>query len=94
MLVAGTIFVLGRMRSHNIVMRAIAKVPDPHTKPVLWLWWASPVAVLLLAGHVLELLVAFSAIKRYPGLLIDSIGLTLLFGFLHWLPLRKGGATQ
>ena len=49
-LVAGTIFVLGRMRSHNIVMRAIAKVPDPHTKPVLWLWWASPVAVLLLAG--------------------------------------------
>ena len=32
------------------------------------------VAVLLLAGHVLELLVAFSAIKRYPGLLIDSIG--------------------
>ncbi|MBK6451463.1 MAG: hypothetical protein KA760_00500 [Steroidobacteraceae bacterium] len=52
------------------------------------------VAVLLLAGHVLELLVAFSAIKRYPGLLIDSIGLTLLFGFLHWLPLRKGGATQ
>ena len=52
------------------------------------------VAVLLLAGHVLELLVAFSAIKRYPGPLIDSIGLTLLFGFLHWLPLRKGGAMQ
>ena len=52
------------------------------------------VAVLLLAGHVLELLAAFSAIKRHAGPLVDSIGLTLLFGFLHWLPLRKGGATQ
>jgi hypothetical protein len=36
----------------------------------------------------------FQCHQRYPGLLIDSIGLTLLFGFLHWLPLRKGGATQ
>ena len=47
------------------------------------------VALLLLAGHALELLVAFNAVKRYPGPLIDSIGLTLLFGLLHWLPLRK-----
>ena len=52
------------------------------------------VAVLLLAGHVLELLFAYSAVKRYPGPLVDSIGLTLLFGFLHWLPLRKGTETQ
>ena len=40
-------------------------------------------------GHAVELLVAFNAVKRYPGPLIDSIGLTLLFGLLHWLPLRK-----
>lgn len=46
------------------------------------------VALLLLAGHVLELLFAFGAIKRHPGPLVDSIGLTLLFGFLHWMPLR------
>ncbi len=51
------------------------------------------VAVLLLAGHVLELLFAYSAVKRHPGPLVDSIGLTLLFGFLHWLPLRKGTGT-
>jgi uncharacterized protein YhhL (DUF1145 family) len=46
-------------------------------------------AILLLAGHVLELLVAFRSIKRYPGPLVDSMSLTLLFGFLHWWPLRK-----
>jgi uncharacterized protein YhhL (DUF1145 family) len=46
-------------------------------------------AIVLLAGHVLELLVAFRSIKRYPGPLIDSMALTLLFGFLHWWPLRK-----
>lgn len=52
------------------------------------------VAVLLLAGHVLELLVAFGTIRRHPGPLGDSIGLTLLFGFLHWWPLRGSGGTQ
>ena len=46
-------------------------------------------AIVLLAGHVLELLIAFRSIKRYPGPLVDSMALTLLFGFLHWWPLRK-----
>jgi hypothetical protein len=35
-------------------------------------------------------LVAFKHIQRYPGPLIDSVALTLLFGFLHWLPLKQG----
>ena len=48
------------------------------------------VAVILVALHVLELLVAFKNIKRYPGPLIDSIALTLLFGFPHWKPLARG----
>jgi uncharacterized protein YhhL (DUF1145 family) len=47
------------------------------------------VAVILLAAHVLEMLFAFNSIKRYPGPLIDSIALALLFGFLHWKPLAK-----
>jgi uncharacterized protein YhhL (DUF1145 family) len=47
------------------------------------------VAVVLVAAHALELLVAFKAVQRHPGPLVDSIALTLLFGFLHWLPLRK-----
>ena len=49
-----------------------------------------PVAVVLLALHLLELLIAFKYVQRYPGPLIDSVALTLLFGFLHWLPLKKG----
>jgi uncharacterized protein YhhL (DUF1145 family) len=47
------------------------------------------VAVILLALHVLELLVAFKSVKRHPGPLVDSIALTLLFGFLHWRPLSR-----
>jgi len=39
---------------------------------------------------VLEVLIAFKYIQRYPGPLIDSVALTLLFGFLRWLPLKKG----
>jgi len=46
-------------------------------------------ALILVAAHVLELLVAFRSVKRYPGPLIDSIALTLLFGFLHWRPLGQ-----
>jgi hypothetical protein len=46
------------------------------------------VAAALLGLHVLEVLVAFQILKRYPGPLVDSIALTLLFGFLHWWPLR------
>lgn len=46
-------------------------------------------ALVLLAAHTLEILVAFRNIKRYPGPLIDSIALTLLFGFLHWKPLVR-----
>jgi uncharacterized protein YhhL (DUF1145 family) len=47
------------------------------------------VAVILLVAHVLELLIAFKSVKRYPGPLVDSIALTLLFGFLHWKPLAR-----
>ena len=47
------------------------------------------VAVIFLALHVVELLVAFRSVQRHPGPLVDSIGLTLLFGFLHWRPLAK-----
>jgi uncharacterized protein YhhL (DUF1145 family) len=47
------------------------------------------VAGVLLALHVLEVLFALRYIKRHQGPLIDSIALTLLFGFLHWLPLAR-----
>jgi len=47
------------------------------------------VAIILLAAHTLELIVAFKSVKRYPGPLVDSIALTLLFGLLHWKPLSR-----
>ena len=47
------------------------------------------VAVLLLAAHTAELLVAYKYIKWQPGHLIDGITLTLIFGLLHWGPLVK-----
>jgi uncharacterized protein YhhL (DUF1145 family) len=47
------------------------------------------IAVVLAAAHLLELAIAFKAVKRYPGPLVDSIALTLLFGILHWRPLSK-----
>ena len=47
------------------------------------------IALFLVAAHLLELAIAFKAVKRYPGPLVDSIGLTLLFGILHWRPLGK-----
>jgi len=46
-------------------------------------------ALVLLAAHALEIMVAFRTIRKYPGPLVDSIALTLLFGFLHWKPLGR-----
>jgi hypothetical protein len=46
-------------------------------------------ALILLAAHTLELLIAYKSVQRYRGPLVDSIALTLLFGLLHWKPLAK-----
>ena len=65
---------------------------------LLSLLWALPlglgpvmqnVALALLAIHVLEAIAAFKYIKTYPGPLLHSLLLTLLFGLLHWLPLAR-----
>jgi hypothetical protein len=49
-------------------------------------------AMILLGGHALEIPVAFRSVKLYKGPVAASIGLTLLFGFLHWLPLVRAHA--
>ena len=46
-------------------------------------------ALVLLGAHALEVLVAFRAVRRYRGPLPVSVALTLLFGFLHWIPLAR-----
>lgn len=45
------------------------------------------IALIVLAIHVIELVVMFRHVKRYPGPLGVSVLLTLLFGMLHWKPL-------
>jgi len=51
--------------------------------------WLQRAALVLLALHVLEIPIALTYIKRYKGSLLDSIALTMLFGFLHWWPLKR-----
>ena len=46
-------------------------------------------AVILLVIHLLEALIGFRSVKRYQGPWVDSFALTLLFGFLHLVPLRR-----
>ena len=52
------------------------------------------IALALLVIHLIELVVAFKYIRRYPGGLNMSIVLTLLFGVLHWKPLARDYAQE
>jgi uncharacterized membrane protein (UPF0136 family) len=45
--------------------------------------------LLLLATHALEVVICLRWIRLYPGPLAVSIVLTLLFGFVHWLPYKR-----
>ncbi|MBN8849713.1 MULTISPECIES: hypothetical protein [unclassified Sphingomonas] len=47
------------------------------------------VAGILLGAHLLEAMVMFRDVRRYPGSPATSLLLTLLFGFLHLWPLRQ-----
>lgn len=46
-------------------------------------------AAILLGAHLLEALAMFRHVRKYPGSLAASLIRTLLFGFLHWWPLRQ-----
>lgn len=50
------------------------------------LQWGS---VALLVAHALEVLLCLRWIRLYEGPLALSILLTLLFGFVHWLPYKR-----
>ena len=57
-------------------------------------WGSGPylqrISLILLAVHAVEAAVMFKDVKRYQGALGTSVVLALLFGLLHWLPLRQG----
>ena len=50
--------------------------------------FATTLAVVFLGLHALEVLIFWQRVKRYRGPLAVSIGFTLMFGFLHLIPLR------
>ena len=54
-----------------------------------WGQWQQYIALTILVIHVIEMPFVFSAIRRYRGPLAVSVLLSLLFGLLHWQPLRK-----
>jgi uncharacterized protein YhhL (DUF1145 family) len=45
--------------------------------------------LMMLAVHVVETALVFKALRRYPGPLAQSVGLSLLLGVLHWWPLVR-----
>jgi uncharacterized protein YhhL (DUF1145 family) len=45
--------------------------------------------LIVLAVHVLETALVFKALRRHPGPLAQSVGLSLLLGALHWWPLVR-----
>ena len=49
--------------------------------------WLRIAALVLLAVHALEVVFCFRKVSLHKGPLLDSVLLTLLFGFLHWKPL-------
>lgn len=54
--------------------------------------WARVIAGVLLVVHALEVAVFYRKVALYPGPVVVSIVLTLLFGFLHWKPLADARA--
>lgn len=55
--------------------------------PPAWAITFGRIAGALLLIHALELLFVMRHVRRYQGPLAVSVGLTLLFGLLHWKPL-------
>jgi len=49
--------------------------------------WLRVIVGVLFVVHALELLVFRRKIALYKGPLLVSMGLTMLFGILHWKPL-------
>ena len=77
---------------NNLVLTAfhigaiVALSLDANAFEQLWVKiWA-----LLLVLHVMELPIAFLATKERPASLVQTILMTILFGFTWWLPVRLG----
>lgn len=50
------------------------------------------IVLIVLVAHVIEVLAFQKHLRLHKGPLVDSIALTLLFGFVHWKPLADQAA--
>jgi uncharacterized protein YhhL (DUF1145 family) len=48
----------------------------------------------ILVVHVIELPFVMGHLRRHRGTLAASIALNLLFGLLHWMPLKRAAAAN
>jgi len=46
-------------------------------------------SLVFLAVHTIEVVVSWRWVRSYEGPLALSVLLTLLFGFVHWMPYKK-----
>ncbi len=52
------------------------------------------VALAMLVVHALEAVFLLKYLRLYPGRIVVSVLLTLLFGLLHWKPLADAAKTR
>jgi hypothetical protein len=70
-------------------LMAIATIVFNTTIVVAIVQW---VFIGLLVIHLLEFLMVYKLLKASPGPMAAHFIHTLVFGFVHWLPIKKGQA--
>jgi len=83
------------LKAACLLTYALALAVLAQSLPASWAMLAGlapKAAAALLLVHALELLLFFKHVRRYPGSLLASAVLTLLFGLMHWRPLAKASA--
>jgi hypothetical protein len=77
------------LKANLVVLYLLALASLAVTMP----WGIGPylqrATLVLFVIHALETVVMFKHVKFYNGPLAKSIGLSLLYGLLHWLPLAR-----
>ncbi|MFT7126406.1 MAG: hypothetical protein ACI9HX_000076 [Pseudoalteromonas tetraodonis] len=59
---------------------------NPDAFGLIWI----KVWLIMFIAHVFELPIAFLATKERPASMVQTIFMTMLFGFTWWLPVRLG----
>ena len=80
------------LKANLVVVYALALASLVWPLPLDAGFWLQRICLILLAVHAIETVVMFKSVRKYPGSLVVSIALSLLFGLLHWMPLAKASS--